>query len=385
VIQLSDLTKSFGDRTLLDHVTWQIGDGDRVGLCGPNGAGKTTLLKILSRITKPTAGEARIRGRVGSLLEVGTGFHPELTGRENVYLNGTVLGMSRREINRKLPQIVEFSGVEKFMDTPVKRYSTGMYVRLAFAVAAHLDPEILIIDEVLAVGDYEFQQRCMGRIEDISKSGRTVIFVSHDMQAISRLCDRAYWLELGQVVESGPSADVVASYLQAQTGVGAERSFALEEAPGGEVARLTSGRVVDEHGKTIDAVDVRKPIGIEIGFVVLRPGVALFPKIKLTNEQGEVAFNALDPDPRWRQPAEPGEYRATAWIPGNLLNEGLVRVDVAVVSLGAPKLETHVNTPGLLTFHVQDPGGGDSAKGLFTGQFKGAVRPLLQWTTDRQS
>ncbi len=315
---------------------------------------------------------------MGSILEVGTGFHPELTGRENIYLNGTILGMSRGEINRKLSQIVDFSGVEKFIDTPVKRFSTGMYVRLAFAVAAHLDPEVLVIDEVLAVGDYEFQQRCMGRIEDISRSGRTVIFVSHDMQAISRLCHRAYWLENGRVQLDGRSDEVVARYVQAQAGVGAERSWSdLHEAPGGHVARLVSARIIDEDGKTIDAVDVRKPVGVEIRFVVLQPGVALLPKLKVTKDHGEIAFNAMDTAPRWREPAEPGEYTSTAWIPGNLLNEGLMHVDVTISSIGPQKLVSHVNSVGVLAFHVQDHGAGDSAKGLFTGQLRGAVRPVL--------
>jgi lipopolysaccharide transport system ATP-binding protein len=364
----------------LDDVSFEIAQGEVVGFIGRNGAGKSTLLKVLTRITPPTRGRAEIRGRVGSILEVGTGFHPELTGRENIYLNGSILGMSRREINRKLPQIIEFSGVPKFIDTPVKRYSTGMYVRLAFAVAAHLDPEVLIIDEVLAVGDYEFQQRCMGRIEDISKSGRTVLFVSHDLQSVSRLCDRAYWLELGKVVQGGPSQEVTAAYVQAMSGVGSERTWEPETAPGGEVVRLTSARIVDEDGRTIDAVDVRKRIGVEIGFRVLPPGETLFPKIKVTTSQGEIVFNAFDTDSRWLQSAKPGDYVSTAWIPPNLLNEGMMSVDVGVASLGAAKLDMHFNFPGLLTFHVQDPGLGDSAKGLFTGQFKGGVRPLLEWS-----
>jgi len=366
----------------LDDVSFEVGQGEVVGFIGRNGAGKSTLLKILTRITTPTRGRAEIRGRVGSILEVGTGFHPELTGRENIYLNGTILGMKRREINAKLSRIIEFSGVEKFIDTPVKRYSTGMYVRLAFAVAAHLDPEVLIIDEVLAVGDYEFQQRCMGRIEDISKSGRTVLFVSHDMQAVSRLCNRAYWLERGRVAGEGSSEQVTATYLQAQAGVGAERTFTPKTAAG-EVARITAARIVDEDGKTVDAVDVRRPVGVEITFDVLQSGTALFPKIKLTTAQSEIAFNALDTDARWREPVEPGGYVSTAWIPGNLLNEGMVSVDVGLASLEAPKLAHHVNLPGVLTFHVQDLGSGESAKGLFTGQLRGVVRPLLEWTCER--
>jgi lipopolysaccharide transport system ATP-binding protein len=367
----------------LDGVSFEVREGEVVGFIGRNGAGKSTLLKILTRITPPTRGRAEIRGRVGSILEVGTGFHPELTGRENIYLNGAILGMARREINRKLGDIIDFSGIPKFIDTPVKRYSTGMYVRLAFAVAAHLDPEVLIIDEVLAVGDYEFQQRCIGCIEDISKSGRTVLFVSHDLQTVARLCNRAYWLESGRVARAGASDEVVAAYLQAQVGVGAERSWTeLETAPGGEVVRLRGARVIDEAGRTVEAVDVRNRVGIEIRFSVLEPST-LFPKIKLVNDQADVAFNAMDTDRRWLGTTPPGDYVSTAWIPGNLLNEGLMTVDVAVASLGAPKLVNHINAPGLLTFHVRDPGLGDSAKGLYTGQFRGVVRPLLDWACDR--
>jgi lipopolysaccharide transport system ATP-binding protein len=366
----------------LRDVSFEVAQGEVVGFIGRNGAGKSTLLKILTRITPPTEGRAEIRGRVGSILEVGTGFHPELTGRENIYLNGAILGMGRREITRKLSQIVEFSGVEKFIDTPVKRYSTGMYVRLAFSVAAHLDPEVLLIDEVLAVGDYEFQQRCMGRIEDIGKSGRTVLFVSHDLQAVSRLCSRAHWLEGGHVALSGPSQDVVASYLQAMAGVGAERAWdELESAPGNVHVRLASARIVNEAGKTVDTVDVRERVGVQIAIVVLRPGIAMFPKIKISNSQGDIAFNALDTRPQWRDPLAPGRYVTTAWIPGNLLNEGLMTVDVGLASVGAPKLLTRLSAPNLLTFHVHDPAEGNSAKGLFTGQVRGAVRPLLEWSS----
>ena len=237
--------------------------------------GKSTLLKILTRITTPTSGRVELRGRVGSLLEVGTGFHPELTGRENVFLNGSVLGMKRQEIQKKFSEIVEFSGVEQFIDTPVKRYSSGMSVRLAFAVAAHLEPEILLIDEVLAVGDAEFQQRCLGRMEDMSNSGRTIVFVSHQMQAVAQLCDRAILLEKGGVVLDGPSGDVVAQYLQSVGGSSSTQFWPdLDSAPGDALVRLRSVRVVDSDGAVTDAVDVRDSVGIEIAFTVLRNGRA---------------------------------------------------------------------------------------------------------------
>ena len=381
-LRLEHVDHSLEELWALKDVSFTIEEGEVVGFIGRNGAGKSTLLKILTQITPPTEGTASIRGRVGSILEVGTGFHPELTGRENTYLNGAILGMKRQEINAKFDEIVAFSGIEKFIDTPVKRYSSGMYVRLAFAVAAHLDPEVLIIDEVLAVGDYEFQQRCMGRIEDISGSGRTVIFVSHDMSAITRLCGRAYWLQGGRVVAEGESEEVVSRYLQAATGAGAEIAFEKEEAPGTDAFRLLGARVVDRSGETASSVDVRERVGVEMRFEVLGAIEPLFPKIKLGNDRGEVVFNAFDTDERWRVPPDPGMYTCTAWIPPNLLNEGVMSVDVTVASLGAPNLVNHINVPGLVKFHVTDPGLGDSAKGLYTGHLRGGVRPLLEWTTE---
>jgi lipopolysaccharide transport system ATP-binding protein len=364
----------------LRDVSFDVVDGEVLGIVGRNGAGKSTLLKILTRIASPTEGRAEIRGRVGSLLEVGTGFHPELTGRENVFLNGSILGMKQREIVRKFDEIVEFSGVESFLDTPVKRYSSGMSVRLAFAVAAHLEPEILLVDEVLAVGDAEFQRRCLGRMEDLSQSGRTVVFVSHQLQAVAQLCDRVMWLERGQVERQGPASDVVAAYLQAGYGAGSRTEWTdRTTAPGNDLVRLRSVRVVQD-GVEQSAVDVRESVGIEIRFEVLRHGPAVFPKIKVYDSRGDVAFNAMDTSARWLEPTPPGEYVATAWIPGNYLNEGLTTLDVGIVSLGT-KLWPHAGARSVVAFHVQDPGAGDSARGLFAGQWQGVVRPLLEWTT----
>jgi lipopolysaccharide transport system ATP-binding protein len=366
----------------LQDASFEVEEGEVLGVIGRNGAGKSTLLKILTRITTPTEGRATIRGQVGSLLEVGTGFHPELTGRENVFLNGAVLGMKRGEILRKFQEIVEFAGVEAFIDTPVKRYSSGMSVRLAFAVAAHLEPEILLVDEVLAVGDAEFQRRCLGRMEELSESGRTVLFVSHQMQAVSQLCDRVMLLDHGRVERLGPSSEVVAHYLQTVTGTSSERFWHdLESAFGDDVVRLRSVRVVDEGGEVVRAVDVRDTVGIEIGFEILRVGDPVFPKIKVYDQRGDIAFNALDTSERWGDPARPGEYVSTAWIPGNLLNEGLTSVDVGICSLGGLKLQPHAGCSNAVSFHVQDLGDGGSSRGGFTGQLKGVVRPLLEWTT----
>jgi lipopolysaccharide transport system ATP-binding protein len=369
----------------LRDVSFDVDEGEVLGVVGRNGAGKSTLLKILTGITTPTGGQATIRGRVSSLLEVGTGFHPELTGRENVYLNGSVLGMKQREIKRKFPDIVEFAGVEQFIDTPVKRYSSGMGVRLAFAISAHLEPEVLLVDEVLAVGDAEFQRRCLGRMEDLSNSGRTVLFVSHNMQAVTQLCDRVIWLEKGELLRDGPSGEVVASYLQSGFGTGSLKEWRdPTTAPGNSLVRLRFVRAVLPDGGLADALDVRSPVGVEIGFTVLRPGDPVFPKIKVYTGRGEVAFNAMDTSVRWHEPSSPGNYTATAWIPGNLLNEGLATVDVSICSLGGMKLTPQATSRLAVSFHVQDPGEGDSARGLFAGQWQGVVRPLLEWTTEER-
>jgi len=366
----------------LKDVSFQVAEGEVLGIIGRNGAGKSTMLKILTRITTPTEGRAEIRGRVGSLLEVGTGFHPELTGRENIYLNGAILGMRRSEIRRKFDDIVEFSGVEKFLDTPVKRYSSGMYVRLAFSVAAHLEPEVLLVDEVLAVGDFEFQRRCLGRMEDLSQSGRTVVFVSHNLQAISRLCDRALLLEHGRATMDGASKDVVAHYLQTSGGAGSVVEWPdPEQAPGTSVVRLRSVRVVDESGTTVNHVDIRRPVGIEIAFHVFREGRPIVPKVKLVDQQGDVAFNAMDTDSRWDQACRPGDHVTTAWIPGNFLNEGLYTADAGVFTITSPKLRPVAARAEAVSFNVQDPGEGGSARGRFAGQWRGVVSPMLEWTT----
>src|SRR5215471_3627963 len=243
----------------LQDVSFEIPRGAVVGIIGRNGAGKSTLLKILSRITEPTEGFGEIHGRVGSLLEVGTGFHGELTGRENVFLNGAILGMKRVDIARKFDAIVAFSEVEKFIDTPVKHYSSGMYLRLAFAVAAHLDPEILIVDEVLAVGDAAFQKKCLNKMQDVGREGRTVLFVSHNMPAVTRLCERAILLDDGNVSHDGSASDVVSTYLKGEFGTTAIREWNSQEWPTREVAGLSAVRVRDESGRITETIDIRHP------------------------------------------------------------------------------------------------------------------------------
>jgi lipopolysaccharide transport system ATP-binding protein len=370
----------------LDDVSFSVPQGEVVGIIGRNGAGKSTLLKILSRITRPTRGVAEFRGRLGSLLEVGTGFHPELTGRDNLYLNGAILGMRRAEIQRKFDAIVDFSGVSAFIDTPVKRYSSGMYVRLAFAVAAHLDPEILVVDEVLAVGDAAFQKQCLGKMQEVSRTGRTVLFVSHNMPAVTRLCSRAILLADGRIVEDGTVEQVVSTYLTSALGTTARREWAPDDpsTPGNDWVRVRSVRVVDDRCETVESVDVRQRVGIEIVFDVRRREQPIVPGVALVNEQGSPVFSAMDTNPAWREPCEPGCYRSTAWIPGNLLNEGSVVASVALGTFtpgGKTIRQAAVNDA--VVFQVIDPGEGGTARGDYAGPWSAPVRPLLDWSLRR--
>lgn len=372
----------------LDETIWALRDvsieirqGEVVGIIGRNGAGKSTLLKILSRITEPTVGFVDIRGRVGSLLEVGTGFHNELTGRENVYLNGAILGMKRDEIDRKFDEIVDFAEVERFIDTPVKHYSSGMYLRLAFAVAAHLEPEILLVDEVLAVGDAAFQRKCLNKMEGVGQQGRTVLFVSHNMPAITRLCERAILLDEGRVIQDGLASQVVSTYLGSDLGTTAAREWPdLGQAPGNEVARLRAVRVRGEDGQVTDVVDIRQPVGIEMEYEVLKTGYALWPHFTLHNEEGLRVFVAFDLDPSWRgRPRPLGRYVSTAWIPGNLLAEGTMIIGPAIRT-EQPKM-LHFYERDAVAFQVVDSLDGDSARGDYGGRMKGVVRPILEWET----
>jgi lipopolysaccharide transport system ATP-binding protein len=257
-----------------------------------------------------------------------------------------------------------------------------MYVRLAFAVAAHLEPEIMLVDEVLSVGDAEFQRRCLGRMEELGNAGRTVLFVSHALPAIAQLCDRAIWIDGGQVVGDGRPAEVIANYLHQSHSAGTERVWTEDSAPGNDLAKILAIRVVPHEGLPPGVVDVRRPIAVEISFKVLREGKPLFPKIKVLDQEGAIAFNAMDTDERWLEPTPPGEYVATAWIPANLLNEGSAIVEPAICSLDFPKLEHHAAVYEAVSFEVLDPSEGDSARGRFSGQWRGVVRPLLDWTCE---
>jgi lipopolysaccharide transport system ATP-binding protein len=365
----------------LKDACFEIKRGEVVGIIGRNGSGKSTLLKVLSRITEPTSGFAEVHGRVSSLLEVGTGFHPELTGRENIYLNGAILGMRRVEIEQKFDEIVAFAEVEKFIDTPVKHYSSGMYLRLAFAVAAHLEPDILMVDEVLAVGDLNFQKKCLNKMGEVGRHGRTVLFVSHNMPAITRFCERAILLNEGHVLQDGSPHYVVSAYLSSGLGTTAAREWAdPAKAPGGEVSRLRAVRVRNEHGEITECIDIRRPVHVEMEYEVIRPGYVLLPYYDLYNEESVLVFSTADLDPAWRRRPRPtGRYVSTVWIPGNLLSEGMLFVS-AVLDIMNPHVH-QFKERDVVAFQVIDSLDGDSARGDVVGEWGGAVRPLLQWST----
>jgi lipopolysaccharide transport system ATP-binding protein len=371
----------------LRDVSFEVRPGETVGIIGRNGAGKSTLLKILARITPPTAGWAATRGRVGSLLEVGTGFHFELTGRENILLAGAIMGMRRGEILRRYDEIVEFSGISRFLDMPVKRYSSGMYMRLAFAVAAHLDPDILLVDEVLAVGDADFQKKCLGRMADLTSAGRTVLFVSHSMPSIFRLCPRVILLDRGGVVADGPSATVVGHYLSSGLGSTAHRVWeSAADAPGDDVVRLRAVRVRDESGAVVEEVDARQRFAIDVEYDLLDtpPGVQPFANLHFFNDQGVCLFISGDHVNReWTETERRrGSVTATCWLPADFFNEGRVIVSAAVSSLDPTVV--HAREDDAVSFIVVDKGEGGARAG-FARDIPGAVRPLLEWTISADS
>jgi lipopolysaccharide transport system ATP-binding protein len=367
----------------LKDISFEVKPGEVVGLIGHNGAGKSTLLKILSRITEATTGRFELYGKVGSLLEVGTGFHPDLSGRENIFLNGAILGIKRADLARRFDEIVAFSEIEQFIDTPVKWYSSGMYLRLAFSVAVHLDTDILTMDEVLAVGDVSFQQKCLAKMHEIRQQGRTILFVSHSMPSVTRLCQRVIRIDKGEIVADGPAHAVVNDYLSESWKVSAEREWNdTAKAPGNDVVRIRKVRVRTEDGRTTAEVDIRRPIGIEMTYEVLRPDQVLTPSFDLFNEQGVHLFAVHDVGPEWRRRPRPlGQYASTVWIPGNTLSEGNVLVQASVLSY-IPTIVLHTREPNVVTFQVIDSLEGDSARGDYIGPVPGAIRPLLNWTTN---
>jgi lipopolysaccharide transport system ATP-binding protein len=335
----------------LDHINLEIKEGDTLGIIGPNGAGKSTLLKILSRVTAPTSGSVRVKGRIASLLEVGTGFHPELTGRENTYLNGAILGMSRTEIDRKLQDIIEFAEIARFIDTPVKRYSSGMYVRLAFAVAAHLEPEILVVDEVLAVGDYQFQQKCLGKMGDISKGGRTVLFVSHQLSMIKALCNKCILLDQGRLVKCGQTEEVVEAYINRKQSVNYVCHAEFAEDSGKEIAQVYRVSIKNRDGNEGSIYEIFEPILLEVEYEIKKPLVGVALGFSIYKNRGAVCHSFdTDINSQLLNRREPGRYLARVAIPP-VLRAGNYVLDFTICRPGLDGIDFK---QGVITFAVEE-------------------------------
>ena len=362
----------------LKDLSFEINHGEVLGIIGRNGAGKSTLLKILSRITEPTEGYADVHGSVSSLLEVGIGFHNELSGRENIYLNGAILGMKRSEILRNFDEIVAFAEIEKFIDTPVKHYSSGMYLRLAFSVAAHLQSEILIVDEVLAVGDNQFQKKCLGKMNEISRGGRTILFVSHNLAAVQSLCSRAVWVQDGRAVEDGQPSAVVSEYLKTATTtfVGEKIWDDPTEIRDHEVVRLRSIRLIPDADMTIELMDTSTPLAIEVQYWNFRPETKLSISISVFNQEEICVFTSSSAGEWHDRPFPAGLFRTRCHIPGNMLNEGAYRISVLLIK---DSMTVVHRVDDALVFEIQD--NVEDRNGWF-GKWAGVIRPKLHWSTE---
>ncbi|QQL50194.1 ABC transporter ATP-binding protein [Mucilaginibacter ginkgonis] len=362
----------------LRDINLEIEKGEAVGIIGRNGAGKSTLLKILSRVTTPTSGTVKAHGRIASLLEVGTGFHPDLTGRENIFLNGAILGMRKREIELRFDAIVDFSGVERYIDTPVKRYSSGMYVRLAFAVAAHLESEILIVDEVLAVGDAEFQKKCLGKMgEVVNGEGRTILFVSHNMDAISRLCSSCIFLKKGSMIEKASTNKVISSYLSSETKANSFITYDHDlSAPGDDFIKLRKAEAIDVTGLNKTNFSLGEKIGIHIVFQIYRKmraailGLNLYNKFDVHILSSHDLVNGVSD-------YEPGIYESVVWLPANFMAEGLHYCGVAAMSVNP--FTIHFNDINKFVFNVIDDLHDQNIRKHYGGDIPGVVRPMLEW------
>ncbi|WP_082792245.1 ABC transporter ATP-binding protein [Algoriphagus sanaruensis] len=365
----------------LRDISFEVQVGEVLGIIGKNGAGKSTLLKILSQITDPTSGKIEIQGRVASLLEVGTGFHPELSGKENIYMNGTILGMTRREIDSKLEEIIDFSGVEKFIDTPVKFYSSGMKVRLGFSVAAHLDPEILIIDEVLAVGDYEFQKKCLGKMKEVAGQGRTVLFVSHQMDAVTRLCSRVLVLKNGLVSFEGNPSLAIKKYLGTHENETSARILLQGE---GKEVSIRKVEVKSKQQVLKIFADVRQELEVEVTFEVNKDGLTVSPGINVHNEEGDHLFTSHHVDYMVNpSPLQKGTYTSSVKIPSHFFTEGVIYFSVALMSYSPFIVYQHEEK--ILSLTIVDQVDGTSARGIYGGYFPGLVRPKFNWNEIRKS
>jgi lipopolysaccharide transport system ATP-binding protein len=375
----SRVSQNNGSFLALDKVSFDVRAGEAIGIIGRNGAGKSTLLKILARILCPSAGRVELAGRVGSLLEVGSGFHPELTGRENIFLSASIMGMNRREVLRTFDAIVDFAEVGQFLGEPVKRYSSGMYMRLAFSVAAHFRPEILLVDEVLAVGDAHFQKKCLRRIEQVAQNGQTVLFVSHGMESVMRLCNRALLLEKGRLVKAGPVHEVAAFYLEKSRALKGECFYEdSRSCPGDDIARLRFVRIRSRAGDTLGVVGTGQEFGIEMEFEVRTASAVVFPVFSISNQWGTEVLWSTDAGAEWHGRARPkGRFSVIAWIPPSLLAAGEMRVTAAMYSLG-PRVQ-HYCEPDAIGFQVVESASEEGARGKFTGQIRAATMPRLHW------
>jgi lipopolysaccharide transport system ATP-binding protein len=363
----------------LQDINLDIQPGERVGIIGRNGAGKSTLLKILSKITPPTTGNIKLHGRVASLLEVGTGFHTELTGRENIYLNGSILGLKKAEINRQLDAIIDFSGVEKFIDTPIKHYSSGMQLRLAFSVAAHLEPEILLIDEVLAVGDAEFQKKCIGKMEQVSKShGRTILFVSHNLDSLRKFCPTTILLDEGKIIEQGNTEKVISLYVSKHLETNAEMIWEKGINDYSNEVTLYKAWLHDENGLTRSRFDTTEKVGISMDYEVIKDQPTFTHGVNVFNQEQLNIFNSHDlTSGEGMERKKKGRYTATVWIPGNLLPEGIFSISVALF-LPNP-LDVLIHQENILSFEMYTDFSKLSARGNYADDFPGVIRPLLNW------
>ena len=360
----------------LKDINFNVMPGESIGILGKNGAGKSTLLKILSKITPPTTGKIISRGRIASLLEVGTGFHPELTGKENIFLNGSILGMKKNEIEKNFDAIVDFSGVERFLDTPLKHYSSGMQLRLAFAVAAFLENEILVIDEVLAVGDAEFQKKCMKKMEDVSQNqGRTVLFVSHNMTAINALCSKSILLKKGSISKIGTTQEVVSYYLSTDNLITSSMHWTPENAPGDEYAKLFSIRLINENYEEIKSSDISQKIGIEFVFEIIKKGTPKLPNLHLHTIRGECVFVCAEKEITILK--ESGKFKSISWIPANLLNVDTYTIGVALSTMSPVKV--HFWVPDAIIFETFE----DLTKrtNAYNQSMPGIIRPAIEWET----
>lgn len=365
----------------IKDINFEVKRGEVLGIIGKNGAGKSTLLKILSKVTSPTTGEIKTKGRIASLLEVGTGFHGEMTGRENIFLNGAVLGMTKKEIASKIDEIIEFSGCERYIDTPVKRYSSGMTVRLAFAVAAFLEPEILVIDEVLAVGDAEFQKKAIGKMQDISSGeGRTVLFVSHNMDSIMRLCTRAILMKNGKIIKTGNVSEVIDTYLNTEFGLNSKKIWSSNNGNG--LVEIRSIKAHDASYESCENFKITKKVGVTIAYDVLQSGYKIHSALNFFNSSGVNIFDSHESQTKlYHNKKEIGGYETTVWVYENLFSEGVIMVGVALVT--HDPFSVHFHEREAIAFNMVEDLKNSPTRGDYVGSLPGIIRPNLKWESKK--